>query len=46
MYECSQEVVISTAANPLYGGQGAPPVVTTGPVYDTVGNTTVSTNLM
>ena len=39
MYECSQEVVISTAANPLYGGLGAPPVVTNGPVYDTVGNT-------
>ena len=39
MYECSQEVVISTAANPLYGGLGAPPAVTNGPVYDTVGNT-------
>ena len=26
--------------NPLYGGLGAPPVVTNGPVYDTVGNTT------
>ena len=40
MYECSQEVAISTAANPLYGGLGAPPVVTNEPVYDTVGNTT------